>query len=90
MAVPNTMVKTNVDTNKHEDFNLVFTNYGKEDGTYPLRTKNTSKKRCKTMKQRSIIKINKIKVYFCDPLKSQKKSQNQPSPKSISKSLDLQ
>jgi hypothetical protein len=28
-------------TNKHEDFNLVFTNHGKEDGIYPPRTKNT-------------------------------------------------
>ncbi len=26
----NTMVQTNVDTNKHEDCNLVFTNHGKE------------------------------------------------------------
>jgi hypothetical protein len=25
-------------TNKHEDFNLVFTNHGKEDRKYPLRT----------------------------------------------------
>jgi hypothetical protein len=41
MEVSNTMVQTNVDTNKHEDFNLVFTNHGKEDGIYPLRTKNT-------------------------------------------------
>jgi hypothetical protein len=35
------MVQTNVDTNKHEDVNLVFTNHGKEDGIYPPRTKNT-------------------------------------------------
>jgi hypothetical protein len=41
MAVSNTMVQTNVDTNKHEDFNLVFTNHGKEAGIYHLRTKNT-------------------------------------------------
>ncbi len=41
MAVSNTMVQTNVDTTKHEKINLVFTNHGKEDGTYPLRTKNT-------------------------------------------------
>jgi hypothetical protein len=40
-AVSNTMVQTNVDTNKHEDFNLVFTNHGKEDGIYPPRMKNT-------------------------------------------------
>jgi hypothetical protein len=39
-AVSNTMVQTNVDTNKHEDFNLAFTNHGKEDGIYPPRTKN--------------------------------------------------
>jgi hypothetical protein len=41
MAVSNTMVQTNVDTKKHEDFNLMFTNQGKEDGIYPPRTKNT-------------------------------------------------
>jgi hypothetical protein len=41
MAISNTMVQTNVDTSKHEDFNLVFTNHRKEDGIYPLRTKNT-------------------------------------------------
>jgi hypothetical protein len=40
-AVSNTIVQTNVDTNKHEDFNLVFTNHGKEDGIYPPKTKNT-------------------------------------------------
>jgi hypothetical protein len=33
--------KLKVDTNKHEDFNLVFTNHGKEDEIYPLRTKYT-------------------------------------------------
>jgi hypothetical protein len=35
------MVQINVDTNKHEGFNLVFTNHGKVDGIYPLRTKHT-------------------------------------------------
>ncbi len=33
--------KLKVVTNKHEDFNLVFTNHGKEDGIYPLRKENT-------------------------------------------------
>jgi hypothetical protein len=41
MAVSNTMVQTNVDTNKHKDFNLVFTRNGKVDGIYPPGTKNT-------------------------------------------------
>jgi hypothetical protein len=41
MAVSNTMVQTNVNTSKHEDFDLVFTNHGKEDRIYPPRTKNT-------------------------------------------------
>jgi hypothetical protein len=41
MAVSNIMVKTNVDTNKYENFNLVFTIHGKEDGIFPPRTKNT-------------------------------------------------
>ena len=31
------IVQTNVDTNKHEDFNLVFTNHRKEDGIYSLK-----------------------------------------------------
>ncbi len=39
-AQPDTVVQTNVDINKLEGCNLVFTNHGKEDGIYPLRTKN--------------------------------------------------
>ncbi len=35
------MMQTNVDTSKHEDCNLVFTNHGKEGGIQPPRTKNT-------------------------------------------------
>ena len=42
MAVSNIMVQTKSShQQKIEDSNLVFTNYGKEDGIYPLRTKNT-------------------------------------------------
>ncbi len=33
--------KLKVLTSKHEDCNLVFTNHGKEDEKYTLRTKNT-------------------------------------------------
>jgi hypothetical protein len=44
------MVQTVV-TSKHEDFNLVFTNHGKEDGIYPL--KRDSKAQDKD--QRSIV-----------------------------------
>jgi hypothetical protein len=29
--------KLKVDTSKHEDFNLMFTNHRKEDGIYPLK-----------------------------------------------------
>ena len=29
--------KLKVVTSKHEDFNLMFTNHGKEDGIYPLK-----------------------------------------------------
>jgi hypothetical protein len=43
MAVSNIMVQTVV-TSKHEDCNLVFTNHGKKDEIYPLRTNNTLKK----------------------------------------------
>jgi hypothetical protein len=35
--------KLKVVTNKHEDFNLVFANHGKEDGIYPTRTEIPSK-----------------------------------------------
>jgi hypothetical protein len=50
MTVSNIMVQTVV-TSKHEDYNLVFTNHGKEDGIYPL------KRDSKSTKQRSIIRI---------------------------------
>jgi hypothetical protein len=36
MAVSNIMVQTVV-TSKHEDFYLMFTNHGTEDGMYPLK-----------------------------------------------------
>jgi hypothetical protein len=32
--------KLKVVTSKHEDFNLVFTNHGNEDGIYPPRKEN--------------------------------------------------
>jgi hypothetical protein len=38
-AVRDKTGKQKVDTNKHEDFNLMFSNHGKEDEIYPLRTK---------------------------------------------------
>ena len=43
--------KLKVITSKHEDFNLMFTNHGKEDGIYPL--KKDSKAQNKD--QRSIV-----------------------------------
>jgi hypothetical protein len=33
--------KLTVDTNKHEDLNLMFANHGKEDEIHPLKTKYT-------------------------------------------------
>ncbi len=46
-----------VDTNKHEDLNLLFVNHEKEDGTYPLATIEVATaqnwsilKRCKNIK----------------------------------------
>ncbi len=50
MAVSNIMVQTVV-TSKYEDFNLVFTSHGTEDGIYPL--KRDSKAQDKD--QRSIV-----------------------------------
>jgi hypothetical protein len=38
MAVSNIMVQIKSRHQQYEDFNLVFTNHGKEDGIYPLRT----------------------------------------------------
>jgi hypothetical protein len=43
--------KLKVVTSKHEDFNLMFTNHGKEDGIYPI--KRDSKAQNKD--QRSIV-----------------------------------
>ena len=40
-AVSNTMVQTKSRHQCHEDYNLIFTNHGKEDGIYPLKTKYT-------------------------------------------------
>ncbi len=48
--------KLKVVTSKHEDFNLMFTNNGKEDGIYPL--KRDSKAQNKD--QRSIVTTCKI------------------------------
>jgi hypothetical protein len=52
--------KLKVVTNKHEDCNLVFTNHGKENGIYPLRT-NLKKEIAKAQNkdQRSIVKTCK-------------------------------
>jgi hypothetical protein len=36
MAVSKHLIKLEVDTNKHEDLNLVFVNHGEEDEIYPL------------------------------------------------------
>jgi hypothetical protein len=47
--------KLKVVTSKHEDFNLVFTNHGKEDGIYPPRKEHILKRDSKSTKQRSII-----------------------------------
>jgi hypothetical protein len=44
MAVSNIMVQTKSRHQRHEVFDLAFTNHGKEDGIYPLRTKNSLKK----------------------------------------------
>jgi hypothetical protein len=37
------MVPLQVDTNKHEDLNLMFENHGKEQEIYPLTTNRNSK-----------------------------------------------
>ncbi len=44
-AVSNTIVQTKVVTSKHEDFNLMVTNHGKEGGIYLL--KETAKHKTK-------------------------------------------
>jgi hypothetical protein len=48
MAVSNIMVQTVV-TSKHEDFNLVFTNHGKDDGIYPLKRDSKHKTKIKDL-----------------------------------------
>jgi hypothetical protein len=42
--------KLKIATNKHEDFNLAFTNNRKEDGIYPPRTKIPSEKSLQKLK----------------------------------------
>jgi hypothetical protein len=44
LAVSLYWCKLKVDTNKHEDLNLMFADHGKEDKKYPLREKITSNK----------------------------------------------
>jgi hypothetical protein len=39
--------KLKVFTSKHEDFNLMFTNHGKEDGIYPLKRDSKNKTKIK-------------------------------------------
>ncbi len=63
-AVSNIMVQTKNRNQRHEECNLVFTNHGKEDGIYPLRTKIPSKKEIakaqnKDQQFRSIVKTCK-------------------------------
>jgi hypothetical protein len=43
--------KLKVVTSKHEDFNLMFTNHGKEDGIYPLKRDSNAQNK----DQRSIV-----------------------------------
>ncbi len=43
--------KLKVVTSKHEEFNLMFTNHGKEDGIYPLKRDNNAQNK----DQRSIV-----------------------------------
>jgi hypothetical protein len=43
-----------VDTNKHEDLNLVFANHGEEDKIYPLTTIEIAKAQKKIKNKRSI------------------------------------
>jgi hypothetical protein len=50
------MVQTNVDTNKHKDVNLVFTNHGKEDEIPSEDEKYALNRDSKSTKQRSLIK----------------------------------
>ncbi len=55
------MVKLKVDTNKHEDLNLVFANHRKEDGISSEEKKYPQKIDSKSTKQRSIMASPVIK-----------------------------
>jgi hypothetical protein len=65
MAVSKQWCKLEIDTNKHEDLNLVFANHGEEDEVYPLTT-------IKIAEQQQ--KDQKLKVCF-------KQKQNAKTPK---------
>jgi hypothetical protein len=54
MAVSKHWCKLKVDTNKHEDLNLMFANHGEEDEIYPLTTIETAKVQNKIESKRSI------------------------------------
>jgi hypothetical protein len=68
MVVSNIMVQTKSRHHRHEDFNLVFTNHGKEDIIYPLRTKKILLKRDSNTAQTKI--IDKI---YCKKCKNTRK-----------------
>jgi hypothetical protein len=43
MAISKHWCELEIDTNKHEDLNLVFANHGEEDEIYPLTTRKIAK-----------------------------------------------
>jgi hypothetical protein len=55
MAVSKHWCKLEIDTNKHEDLNLVFANHGEEDEIYPVPTIEIAKAQQKDQE---------LKVYF--------------------------
>jgi hypothetical protein len=64
MAVSQHWCKPKVDTNKHEDLNLVFANYGEEDKIYPLTKIEITKAQKKDQE---------LKIYYKNMQKHQKR-----------------
>jgi hypothetical protein len=60
MAVSKHLCNVEIDTDKHEDLNLVFAKHGEEDETYPLITIEIAEAQCKEQELKVYFKQNEI------------------------------
>jgi hypothetical protein len=75
MAVSKCWCNLEIDTNKHEDLNLVFANHGEEEEIYPLPTTEIAEAQCKDQELKVYFKENtptpKVEMYVFILLKTQ-------------------